>query len=113
MCFHPEHWLTWGHLDAKTLRVPHGLLLLNVKLDQSVREEKLDGEKQTKFVFSVALAGYVTQRRKRGHGKNDKSSSCFMFYEFILVVFFLGCRHVFGHIKHKGRWYKVSFCAYV
>lgn len=71
-CFHPEHWLTWGHLDAKSLRVPHGLLLLNVKLDQSVREEKLDGEKkQTKFVFSVALTGYVTQRSKRGHAKND------------------------------------------
>lgn len=110
VCFQPEHWLTWGHLDAKTLRVPHGLLLLNVKLDQRVREEKLDGEKQTKLVFSVALTGYVTQRRKWEHTKKNIHPVHVLQVHLVLCFFyFLGCQHVLGHTKRKGRWYKASF----
>lgn len=40
--------LTYGCFDAQTLRVPDRFLLLNVKLDQSVGEEKLEKEERKK-----------------------------------------------------------------
>lgn len=43
LCFLLEKRLTWAHLHAQTLRVPHWLLLRNVKLDECVREEELEG----------------------------------------------------------------------
>lgn len=53
----PGIWLTSGCLDAETLRVPERLLLLNVKLDQSVGEEELRKGKhpQNGFIRSFSM----------------------------------------------------------
>lgn len=63
LCFLLEKRLTWADLHAQTLRVPHWLLLRNVKLDECVREEELDGG-GTQFGFFRRLHHRATTHRR-------------------------------------------------
>lgn len=78
--------LTYGCLDAQTLRVPDRFLLLNVKLDQSVGEEKLEKE-EGKKTHQLKILKVVEQPAWQQLCEDAQTSTC-LFQDLIKKIGF-------------------------
>lgn len=78
--------LTYGCLDAQTLRVPDRFLLLNVKLDQSVGEEKLEKE-EGKKTHQLKFLKVVEQPAWQQLCEDTQTSTC-LFQDLIKKIGF-------------------------